>query len=524
MADIALSTSSPLASLLAMTPADPNSAGTPTNADPFAALFATVAKTPGIALPGKAKSVDMPIISVATEPTVAQDAMVAKAPSDGHAGDTIDSDTDPLADAIASGPLAVLALAPTITPPVALAAAIAAQPAATPSSGSMPAMVTAPIRMSATTAALTPAGTPVPFDARPAVPRKLPLFPAVTPSGRALPASAAAPRADPAAATPPATDDAPVMQATPDGAGTDRNQQQPAAAAATAAISILPDDVAKAVLASLNGTSAASGAPEVATIVPPQPSTPLETDPAPAQPAIQGISVQQAASVAVPPATRRTAATDVATPIRADREPRKRGDGVVPETPPIAFTQRATETPRAAAADATTALVEGKGDAVVQQVLTIGRDNAWLDSLARDIAKTAGTGNDLHFRLNPQHLGALSVAIAQSDDGASIRLTADTETTRTLLQDAQPKLIAEARAQGLKVSETQVDLKDHRDQQSGNQDNNRWPQGGSGQNATAQNGQNRQSSPAHQPFVSNLERKAEADSESPERDSDALYA
>jgi hypothetical protein len=51
----------------------------------------------------------------------------------------------------------------------------------------------------------------------------------------------------------------------------------------------------------------------------------------------------------------------------------------------------------------------------------------------------------------------------------------------------------------------------------------RWAQGNGGQNGTA-NGQNRQSSPGHQPFVSNLARKGEAETESSGGDSDALYA
>ena len=180
-----------------------------------------------------------------------------------------------------------------------------------------------------------------------------------------------------------------------------------------------------------------------------------------------------------------------------------------------------------------------QSDAVVQQTLSIARDGAWLDRLARDIAGSAANGNDLHFKLNPENLGALSVSIRQSADGASIRLTADNETTRDILVDAQPTLVAEARAHGLKVSETQVDLSRNssqgQDQTRGqnhaqtqnpgaSQDTSRWAQGSGGQHAAQQNGQNRQSSPDHQPFVSNLGRKADGESETVNRDSDELYA
>ncbi len=73
----------------------------------------------------------------------------------------------------------------------------------------------------------------------------------------------------------------------------------------------------------------------------------------------------------------------------------------------------------------------------------------------------------------------------------------------------------------MKVSDTHVDLNNQN--QGSAQDKSRWAQGNAGQNS-AQNGQNRQSSPSHQPFVSNLGRKAEAESESRQRDADELYA
>jgi hypothetical protein len=81
------------------------------------------------------------------------------------------------------------------------------------------------------------------------------------------------------------------------------------------------------------------------------------------------------------------------------------------------------------------------------------------------------------------------------------------------------------------VSDAQVDVRQD-DRQSQNQgsnpDHQRWAHnqhGPAGQQAqNGQNGQNRQSSPEHKPFVSNLRRKADAESESADRDSDARYA
>ena len=46
---------------------------------------------------------------------------------------------------------------------------------------------------------------------------------------------------------------------------------------------------------------------------------------------------------------------------------------------------------------------------------------------------------------------------SQSDRGTSVRLTAETEAARQILADAQPRLAAEARAQGVRIAETHVD-------------------------------------------------------------------
>jgi flagellar hook-length control protein FliK len=94
----------------------------------------------------------------------------------------------------------------------------------------------------------------------------------------------------------------------------------------------------------------------------------------------------------------------------------------------------------------------------VEHQLDLAADGAWLDQLAKDIAAAGEDGAPLRFRLNPETLGSLRVEVTQQRDGAAIRLTADTEAARAIIADAQPKLIAEARAQGVRISETHVDL------------------------------------------------------------------
>lgn len=95
---------------------------------------------------------------------------------------------------------------------------------------------------------------------------------------------------------------------------------------------------------------------------------------------------------------------------------------------------------------------------VLQQHLDLAHDGAWLDSLARDIANSADSDSRLSFRLNPAHLGSLHVELSNGADGTSIRLTAETEAARAILVDSRHHLVAEARAQGVRVAETQIDV------------------------------------------------------------------
>jgi len=90
--------------------------------------------------------------------------------------------------------------------------------------------------------------------------------------------------------------------------------------------------------------------------------------------------------------------------------------------------------------------------------LDLVKDSEWLDSLAKDISRAAQSDTHLRFQLNPEHLGSLKVEVLNGANGTSVKLTADTEAARAILVDAQPRLVAEARAQGLRISEAQVNL------------------------------------------------------------------
>lgn len=130
------------------------------------------------------------------------------------------------------------------------------------------------------------------------------------------------------------------------------------------------------------------------------------------------------------------------------------------------------------------AAAPSQADQSVTRHLDLARDTQWLDQLARDISQSATRQNHMKFQLNPEHLGALTVEIASSAAGAAIKLSAETDQARAIIADAQPRLLAEIRAQGVRVAESHVDLN----------------QQGGGGSAFAQ-GQQRQSSEDSKPFV-----------------------
>jgi flagellar hook-length control protein FliK len=98
------------------------------------------------------------------------------------------------------------------------------------------------------------------------------------------------------------------------------------------------------------------------------------------------------------------------------------------------------------------------GEFAIERQLDVSAEGEWLDSLAKDIARAAGEGSTLRFKLNPENLGTLRVEITPQANGSMVRLTADTDAARAIIADAQPRLIAEARAAGVRISETHVDL------------------------------------------------------------------
>lgn len=565
MPDVALSTaaSSTLAALLSGASVDSKAAK---SGDPFAALLAhaggksaattktgtneaVAALLAGTAAPAPVLPTATPATPIAPEvtaETLSADAEIA-APegksedSDESKDDSDDKDGgDKLADAIASGATAVLALAPVIVAPV--------QPTTTPAT---PVQVKIDGPIAPKPLKLAQTSIPAAFrrqpgdgadksqtaesttqiqagstNAQPQMPQ-----PAATIDAKPA-AEPLSPEVTKAVTTGLPQPDAPAITTTTATAAQTQPQPQMAQPVQAEPKSTAPQVAA---VEASNATATVAKPADAAPTMPiPGPALAPTTPVAAAAAKLQHLQRSPAPHQSAAPQAQAAATAPAAQPPRRDDEPaaprrsgeaRRRTDTAAIDPASAGITQNGPGNVQATVSRPVGA-VQDKGDTMVEQTLTIAKDGAWLDSLAKDIVN-AGSGNDLHFKLAPENLGALSVSISHKDDGASIRLTADNQQTRDILVDAQPKLIAEARAQGLKVSDAQVDVKQDQNQsqnQSSNQDTQRWAQQQTGQQSAFQQEQNRQSSPGHKPFVSNLAPKAEAESESSDGDSDGLYA
>lgn len=92
----------------------------------------------------------------------------------------------------------------------------------------------------------------------------------------------------------------------------------------------------------------------------------------------------------------------------------------------------------------------------VDRHLDLARGDAWLNDLASDIVATATNGGRLSFGLAPETLGRMNVEIRLSAAGVSVHMTTSTETARDMLTAAQPRIVDEIRAQGVRVAGTEV--------------------------------------------------------------------
>ena len=105
--------------------------------------------------------------------------------------------------------------------------------------------------------------------------------------------------------------------------------------------------------------------------------------------------------------------------------------------------------------------------ALTQQVLDLAKGGEWIDELARDISKAASSDGSMRFRLSPETLGELRVEISRGEQGAHVRMHVSSEAAQQALTEAQPKLVAEARSQGVRIAETEISFTGGQNQSQG---------------------------------------------------------
>ncbi|MBI0475930.1 flagellar hook-length control protein FliK [Sphingomonas sp. MA1305] len=81
--------------------------------------------------------------------------------------------------------------------------------------------------------------------------------------------------------------------------------------------------------------------------------------------------------------------------------------------------------------------------------------HAMIDHIER--LRDAADAGDTRIRLVPDALGAIDVAVRRDGDAVHVHFVAEQATTRTLLQDAQPRLAQAAEERGVKLGQTSVD-------------------------------------------------------------------
>ncbi len=74
-----------------------------------------------------------------------------------------------------------------------------------------------------------------------------------------------------------------------------------------------------------------------------------------------------------------------------------------------------------------------------------------------EVLRDAANATDTRIRLIPDALGAIDVSVRKDGDTLHVQFTAEQAATRTLLQDAQPRLAELADARGLKLSQSAVE-------------------------------------------------------------------
>ncbi len=98
------------------------------------------------------------------------------------------------------------------------------------------------------------------------------------------------------------------------------------------------------------------------------------------------------------------------------------------------------------------------GDAAAQPQLDMGHPR-WPHAMVDHIEQLRDAANaaDTRIRLIPDALGTIDVSVKRDGDTVHVHFAAEQAATRTLIQDAQPRLAAIAEERGLRLGQTAVD-------------------------------------------------------------------
>lgn len=95
--------------------------------------------------------------------------------------------------------------------------------------------------------------------------------------------------------------------------------------------------------------------------------------------------------------------------------------------------------------------------ALGEQVIDMGVDGQWIDRMAREIADVAAGTGRATFTLHPQNLGKLQVEILQREEGANVRMIAETDAAAEALNQGRHQFQQDARLQAIRINDLQVE-------------------------------------------------------------------
>lgn len=120
--------------------------------------------------------------------------------------------------------------------------------------------------------------------------------------------------------------------------------------------------------------------------------------------------------------------------------------------------------------------------------LHLSQDGEWIGALSREIVGNAARDNQLQFRLMPELLGQLDVALTTVDGQVDIRLETSTAAAAQIIAADQARLIEDLRNAGLKLGQFEM---------TNSQNGNRQPQRQHAHDGrTAENNSNQPRTPA----------------------------